>query len=169
MQATSNSKRQLKINGELVDVPAQTGMRLIDFLRDSLGLTGTKEACGRGECGACTVLVDGRPILSCVALMETVGEEISTIEGLAHEYVVLRQAFADHGSFQCGFCTPGQIVRAAALLREPWPDNPREHEAFVRHRMSGNICRCTGYTGIVDAILSVADATQRRAPGTDHA
>jgi aerobic-type carbon monoxide dehydrogenase small subunit (CoxS/CutS family) len=169
MQATSNSNRQLKVNGKLVDVPARTGMRLIDFLRDTLGLTGAKEACGRGECGACTVLVDGRPILSCIALMETVGGEFSTIEGLAGECVALRQAFADHGSFQCGFCTPGQIVRAAALLREPWPDNPLEHEAFVRRRMSGNICRCTGYTGIVDAILSVANVTRSRAAETGRA
>jgi aerobic-type carbon monoxide dehydrogenase small subunit (CoxS/CutS family) len=160
MQGTSDSKRQLKVNGRLVDVPARAGMRLLDFLRDTLGLTGTKEACGRGECGACTVLMDGRPILSCIALTETAVGEISTIEGLAGECVALRQAFADHGSFQCGFCTPGQIVRAAALLREPWPDNPSEHEAFVRRRMSGNICRCTGYTGIVDAILSVANATR---------
>jgi aerobic-type carbon monoxide dehydrogenase small subunit (CoxS/CutS family) len=113
--------------------------------------------------------LDGRPILSCIALTETVAGEISTIEGLAGECVALRQAFADHGSFQCGFCTPGQIVRAAALLREPWPDNPREHEAFVRRRMSGNICRCTGYTGIIDAILSVADATRQRVFGTGPA
>jgi aerobic-type carbon monoxide dehydrogenase small subunit (CoxS/CutS family) len=169
MQGTSDSKRQLKVNGRLVDVPARAGMRLLDFLRDTLGLTGTKEACGRGECGACTVLVDGRPILSCIALTETAVGEISTIEGLAGECVALRQAFADHGSFQCGFCTPGQIVRAAALLREPWPDNPREHEAFVRRRMSGNICRCTGYTGIVDAILSVANATRSDAAETGRA
>jgi aerobic-type carbon monoxide dehydrogenase small subunit (CoxS/CutS family) len=169
MQATSDGKRQLKVNGKQVDAPAQAGMRLIDFLRDTLGLIGAKEACGRGECGACTVLLDGRPILSCIALTETVAGEIRTIEGLAGECVALRQAFADHGSFQCGFCTPGQIVRAAALLREPWPDNPREHEAFVRRRMSGNICRCTGYTGIVDAILSVAAATRQRVSETGPA
>jgi aerobic-type carbon monoxide dehydrogenase small subunit (CoxS/CutS family) len=163
MQATGDGKRQLKVNGKLVDAPARAGLRLLDFLRDTLGLTGAKEACGRGECGACTVLLDGRPILACIAMTETVAGEISTIEGLAGEYIALRQAFADHGSFQCGFCTPGQIVRATALLRESWPDNPLEHEAFVRHRMSGNICRCTGYTGIVDAILSVANATRTRA------
>ena len=169
MQATPDGKRQLKVNGKLVDAPARAGMRLIDFLRDTLGLIGAKEACGRGECGACTVLLDGRPILSCIALTETVAGEIRTIEGLAGECVALRQAFADHGSFQCGFCTPGQIVRAAALLREHWPDNPREHEAFVRRRMSGNICRCTGYTGIVDAILSVAAATRQRVSETGPA
>jgi aerobic-type carbon monoxide dehydrogenase small subunit (CoxS/CutS family) len=163
MQATCDGKRQIKVNGKLVEVPARAGLRLLDFLRDTLGLTGAKEACGRGECGACTVLLDGRPILACIALTETVAGEISTIESLAGECVALRQAFADHGSFQCGFCTAGQIVRATALLREPWPDNPLEHEAFVRHRMSGNICRCTGYTGIVDAILSVANATRSRA------
>jgi aerobic-type carbon monoxide dehydrogenase small subunit (CoxS/CutS family) len=160
MPVGSPDKRQLNVNGRIVKAPSRAGVRLLDFLRDTLGLTGTKEACGRGECGACTVLVGGRPILSCIALTDTVSGEVTTIEGLAEECVTLRQAFADHGSFQCGFCTPGQIVRAAALLREPWPDDPREHEAFVRRRMSGNICRCTGYTGIVDAILSVAGATR---------
>jgi aerobic-type carbon monoxide dehydrogenase small subunit (CoxS/CutS family) len=169
MQATSDARRQLIVNGEAVDAPARAGMRLLDFLRDILGLTGAKEACGRGECGACTVLLDGRPILSCIALAETVLGEVRTIEGLAQECTALRQAFADHGSFQCGFCTPGQIVRAAALLREPWPDDSREHEAFVRRRMSGNICRCTGYTGIIDAILSVADATRHRLAGMGQA
>jgi aerobic-type carbon monoxide dehydrogenase small subunit (CoxS/CutS family) len=148
--------RRLTVNGKAVAAPARAGMRLLDFLRDQLGLTGAKEACGRGECGACTVLVDGRPIVSCIALTETVRGDVRTIEGLAEDFVALRQAFADHGSFQCGFCTPGQIVRAAALLREAWPTDPREHETFIRRRMSGNICRCTGYTGIVDAILAVA-------------
>jgi len=121
-------------------------------------LTGTKEACGRGECGACTVLVNGRPVLSCITLVETVIGPVETIEGLAEANTDLREAFADCGGFQCGFCTPGQVVRASALLKEEWPQSADAKESFVRHRMSGNICRCTGYTGIVDAVLRTAEA-----------
>lgn len=148
---------RLVINGRPVEVAAPPGTRLLDLLRDTLRLTGTKEACGRGECGACTVLVDGRPVASCVQLVDTVDGPVTTIEGLAEAFADLRQAFADHGAFQCGFCTPGQIVRAAALFDEEWPLAPAEREAFVRHRMSGNICRCTGYGGIVEAILQIAE------------
>jgi aerobic-type carbon monoxide dehydrogenase small subunit (CoxS/CutS family) len=149
---------QLRVNGKDVDLAASPGARLLDVLRQNLGLTGVKESCGRGECGACTVLIDNRAVVSCLVLTGAVAGEIKTIEGLADENSDLRAAFADHGAFQCGFCTPGQIVRAAALLREEWPADRGDHEAFVRHRMSGNICRCTGYTGIVDAVLSVAEA-----------
>jgi len=113
---------------------------------------GAKEACGRGECGACTVLVDGMPVMSCVMLASLVSGEVTTVEGIAEESRDLREAFADAGAFQCGFCTPGQVVRAAALLREvPDPD-----ERTVREQMSGNVCRCTGYTQIVDAVLLTA-------------
>lgn len=132
------------------------GVRLIDILRGQLGLTGTKESCGRGECGACTVLIDGRPVVSCLVYAETVRGAVTTIESLAEANTDLREAFADCGAFQCGFCTPGQIVRAAALLGEKWPVDPATREKFVRHRMSGNICRCTGYTGIVEAVLKTA-------------
>jgi aerobic-type carbon monoxide dehydrogenase small subunit (CoxS/CutS family) len=148
--------QRLVVNGNPVDIVAPPGTRLLDVLRDMLGLTGAKEACGRGECGACTVLISGRPVASCIQLADTVEGAVTTIEGLADAFADLRQAFADHGAFQCGFCTPGQIVRAAALLDEEWPLSSAEREAFVRHRMSGNICRCTGYSGIVDAILQVA-------------
>ena len=150
--------RTLLINGSSRAISAAPGTRLLQVLRDDLGLTGTKEACGRGECGACTVLLDGRPILSCIALVDTTDGAVTTIEGLAAGCADLREAFADFGAFQCGFCTPGQIVRAAALLDETWPERPDEAETFVRRRMSGNICRCTGYTGIVDAILHVRAA-----------
>lgn len=150
---------RLRINGADVELPLVPGERLIDLLRDRLRLTGTKEACGRGECGACTVLLDGRPVMSCLVFAETVGDaEVQTIEGLAAAHTDLREAFADCGAFQCGFCTPGQIVRGAALLAEPWPALPAERECFVRHRMSGNLCRCTGYTGIVEALVRTADA-----------
>ena len=132
------------------------GVRLIDILRDQLGLTGTKESCGRGECGACTVLIDGRPVVSCLVYAETVSGAVMTIEGLAEANTDLREAFADCGAFQCGFCTPGQIVRAAALLVETWPVDAVARERFVRHRLSGNICRCTGYTGIVEAVMRTA-------------
>jgi aerobic-type carbon monoxide dehydrogenase small subunit (CoxS/CutS family) len=150
--------RTLQVNGSVREISVAPGTTLLEALRDDLGLTGTKEACGRGECGACTVLLDGRPILACIALVDTTRGSVTTIEGLAEICTDLRRAFADCGAFQCGFCTPGQIVRAAALLDEAWPEHPDETEPFVRRRMSGNICRCTGYTGIVDAILHVRSA-----------
>lgn len=122
--------------------------RLLDVLRDRYELTGTKEACGRGECGACTVLVDGVPVLSCITLAARTVGDVSTVEGVADEATPLRAAFADCGAFQCGFCTPGQIVRGTALLREGLPTD----DAELRRQMSGNICRCTGYTGIIEAL-----------------
>jgi aerobic-type carbon monoxide dehydrogenase small subunit (CoxS/CutS family) len=152
----------LTVNGIAVDVTMPPGVRLIDILRGQLGLTGTKESCGLGECGACTVLIDGRPVVSCVVYAETVSGAVTTIEGLADANTDLREAFADCGAFQCGFCTPGQIVRASALLAETWPADPSAREKFVRHRLSGNICRCTGYTGIVDAVLKTAAARAGR-------
>lgn len=123
-------------------------LRLLDFLRDEVGLPGTKEACGRGECGACTVLIDGRAVLSCITLAARVSGDVETVEGLAEETTVLRRAFAEHGAFQCGFCTSGQIVRAAAVLRAGVPAT----DAGIRAAMSGNVCRCTGYEGIVAAV-----------------
>jgi aerobic-type carbon monoxide dehydrogenase small subunit (CoxS/CutS family) len=136
------------VNGVPVDVAAlPPGTRLIDLLREA-GLTGTKEGCGRGECGACTVLVDGRPVLSCITLAARVDGSVETVEGVAEEAVELREAFARRAAFQCGFCTPGQIVRGVALLREGLP----ESEGELRHCMSGNVCRCTGYAGIIDAL-----------------
>lgn len=127
-------------------------MRLIDVLREHAGLTGTKEACGRGECGACTVLVDGRPVLACITLAARVRGTVETVEGVVEESHDLRAAFARRAAFQCGFCTPGQIVRGVALLREGLP----EEEAELRHAVSGNVCRCTGYEGIVDALRDAA-------------
>jgi aerobic-type carbon monoxide dehydrogenase small subunit (CoxS/CutS family) len=148
---TPPRKVTLRVNGrahELEIAPAETLLRV---LRSRLGLTGAKEACDRGECGACTVLLDGVPIVSCVMLAALVRGEVTTIEGLTEEARDLREAFADKGAFQCGFCTPGQIVRAAALVREGAPPDERT----VRLEMSGNVCRCTGYTQIVDAVMSV--------------
>lgn len=139
----------LRVNGRAHHVETAPGDTLLRVLRDKLGLTGAKEACSRGECGACTVLLDGVPIVSCVMLAALVRGEVTTIEGLAEEARDLREAFADAGAFQCGYCTPGQIVRAAALIRGTQPADERT----VRFEMSGNVCRCTGYTQIVDAVL----------------
>lgn len=127
-------------------------LRLLDYLREECGLLGTKEACGRGECGACTVLVNGTAVLSCISYAARVSGHVETIEGLTDESAPLREAFARHGAFQCGFCTPGQIVRATAVLREGCPAS----DADLRSAMSGNVCRCTGYNGIIAAIREVA-------------
>jgi len=123
-------------------------LRLLDFLRDELDLPGTKESCGRGECGACTVLIDGRAVLSCITLAARVSGHVETVEGLAAETTALRRAFAEHGALQCGFCTSGQIVRAAAVVRAGVP----ESDSDLRRAMSGNVCRCTGYEGIIAAV-----------------
>jgi aerobic-type carbon monoxide dehydrogenase small subunit (CoxS/CutS family) len=154
---------RLDVNGTRHDVSVPAGATLLAVVRDDLGLTGTKEACGRGECGACTMLVAGAPVMSCLVLAARVRGPVTTIEGLAQESADLRAALADTGGAQCGFCTPGQVVRAAALLRE---GGAVSDEAGLRRRLSGNICRCTGYDGIVDAIVRVAaqrSAAARRA------
>lgn len=130
------------------------GLRLLDYLRDTLGLIGTKEACGRGECGACTVLIDGRAVLSCITLASRVDGRVETIEGVAAESEPLRRAFTERGAFQCGFCTSGQIVRGTCLLRAGLPDDDQE----LRAAMSGNVCRCTGYDGIIAAVREAAGA-----------
>ena len=143
----------LRVNGtdhELAVGPSET---LLQVLRGPLGLTGSKEGCGRGECGACTVLVGGVPVLSCISLAARIEDEVVTIEGIVQRDGDLRCAFAEHGGFQCGFCTPGQLVSASALLRGG--GHPSEHD--VRHAMSGNICRCTGYVGIVEAVRETAE------------
>jgi aerobic-type carbon monoxide dehydrogenase small subunit (CoxS/CutS family) len=139
------------VNGEAVEVEATGTRRLLDVLREDLGLTGTKVACGEGHCGACTVMLDGRTALSCITLAHAVGErEVTTIEGLREHPLV--DAFVRADALQCGFCTPGQIVSAAALLdRFPSPS----HED-VAHEMAGNLCRCGAYPKIREAIRSLA-------------
>jgi carbon-monoxide dehydrogenase small subunit len=147
----------LRVNGETYELPVDVRRTLLEVLRDELSLTGTKEGCDTGDCGACTVLLDGIPIASCLTLaVEAQGKEISTIEGLAREGQLhpLQRAFIDHGAIQCGFCTPGIIMSAKALLDK----KPQPTEAEVREAISGNYCRCTGYTKIVEAILATSQA-----------
>ncbi len=130
-------------------------MTLLDILRDNLGLTGTKKACDLGNCGSCTVLLDGKPVVSCLLLaVDARGRDILTIEGLAKNGQLhpLQQAFVDYSALQCGFCTPGMLLSAKALL----DSNPEPTEDEVKEAISGNLCRCTGYGNIVEAILKVA-------------
>ena len=158
------------VNGAHAPHPDDTRVSLLDFLRDRLGLYGTKKGCNQGACGACTVLVDGERILSCLALaVQFEGRSITTIEGLAEKGAMhpLQQAFIDHDGFQCGYCTPGQICSAIAMAAEAKRGLPSAvtenlvskvvdltHEE-LRERMSGNLCRCGAHNGIVDAVLEV--------------
>jgi len=145
----------LRVNGEDHEVLIKSNRTLIEVLRQDLHLTGAKEACGMGACGACTVLVNGKPVHSCITLAEEVeGKEVETIEGLAQggKLHPLQQAFMDYHAFQCGFCTPGMIMAAKALLNR----NLCPTEQEVKSAISGNLCRCTGYGNIVEAILNTA-------------
>jgi len=146
------------VNGEEQNVLADTRDTLLDLLRDRLGLTGTKEGCGNGNCGTCTVLMDGAPVNACLVLaLEVPGRAITTIEGLAAgDLHPLQRALVQHGGTQCGFCTPGIVLSAKALLDE----DPRPSEAQIRHAIAGNLCRCTGYGKIVEAIAAVAAARE---------
>ena len=144
------------INGRAYEVLITPNMTLSELLREHLGLTGTKTACGVGECGSCTVLIDGRPTLSCSTLAIAVQDkEILTIEGLSRgtELHPLQKAFIDAGAIQCGFCTPGMIMTAKAML-DGNPDPTREQ---VKEGLGGNLCRCTGYVKIIDAVMAAAD------------
>ena len=146
----------LTVNGELVEVYVEPWKTLQQVLHDELGLTGTKEGCGTGHCGACTVIVDNKAVKSCLILAPSAaGRDILTIEGLADKDKPhpLQQSFVDHFAVQCGFCTPGMIMSARALLDE----NPNPSEAEVRDGIHGNLCRCTGYVRIVEAILAVSE------------
>src|SRR5918994_2092093 len=143
---------ELRVNGHAYAFDAPVGRSLADVLRDDLGLTGTKVACAEGHCGACTVQLDGVPVLSCITLVHTVGDrEVTTIEGLRDHPLV--HSFVRADALQCGFCTPGQIVSAAALV-EAVPSPDREE---IRHHMAGNICRCGAYPRIEEAILTWRD------------
>jgi len=146
---------KLKINGVLREVVVPPAIPLLHVLREDLHLTGTKEGCGKGECGACTVLLDGKPVPSCLIIVQQAeGKEITTIEGLSKNGKLdpLQEAFVEEGAIQCGFCTPGLIMAAKALLiKKP---SPTEEE--IKEAISGNLCRCTGYTKVIGAIKKVS-------------
>jgi carbon-monoxide dehydrogenase small subunit len=145
----------LRVNGEEREVAVFPNRTLLEILREDLLLTGTKEGCDDGICGTCTVLLDGKPVRSCLLLaIQCVGKEIGTIEGIAREEKLhpIQEAFIDHGAIQCGYCTPGMILAARSLLEEtPHPTNDE-----IKSAISGNFCRCTGYNKIVEAIASAA-------------
>lgn len=148
---------ELKVNGEVYEVAIESHRTLLEVLRESLGFVGTKRGCDEGTCGACTVLVNGKPILSCLMLAtDAIGAEIETIEGqaIAGKPSPLQKAFVDYGAIQCGFCSPGMILSAKALLRE----NPKPTEREIKEAISGNLCRCTGYIKIVEAIKVAAES-----------
>jgi 4-hydroxybenzoyl-CoA reductase subunit gamma len=145
----------LDVNGRRRDVAAADNTLLIEVLRDTLGLTGTKQGCDGGECGACTVLVDDEPRLACITLAASVeGRKVETIEGLARAGRIgaLQRAFHERLGTQCGFCTPGMVMAAEALLRR----EPRPSEAQIREALAGNLCRCTGYVKIVESVQAAA-------------
>ena len=146
-----------KVNGEDYTVRVDIRRTLLEVLRETLGLTGTKEMCNKGDCGGCTVFMDGKPVLSCLTLaVEAQGKEITTIEGLADGYKLhpIQQAFVDSGAIQCGYCTSGFIMSAKALLDR----NGRPTEDDIKEGIANNICRCTGYVQIIEAIQTAAKA-----------
>ncbi len=152
---------QTTLNGEVAEFLCEPRQSLLEVLRDELGFTGSKEGCLTGDCGACSVIINGRTSCSCLVLgVEAEGQEITTVEGLADGDTLhpLQQKFLEHAALQCGICTPGFLVTAKALLdRNP---NPTEHE--VRYALAGNLCRCTGYDKIVKAVLDAASVIQGR-------
>lgn len=155
---------KLTVNGEGYEARVDTGASLLQLLRDHLQLTGTKEGCGNGECGACSVVLDGLLVNACLVLaVEADGASVRTIEGEAQDEALsdLQQAFLDHHALQCGFCTPGMVLAADTLLaRKPSPTDDE-----IAEGMAGNVCRCTGYDAVLKAVRSVADRRGRKAGG----
>jgi carbon-monoxide dehydrogenase small subunit len=150
-----NQSIEFRVNGKKAQLSVDGNQTLLELLREQLDLTGTKKGCDSGDCGACTVLMDGRPVNACLVLAaEVAGSDITTIEGLGqHDNLhPLQQAFVDYNAVQCGFCTPGMILTASALLDE----NPDPTEGDIRQYLQGNLCRCTGYCKIVQAIQAAA-------------
>ena len=147
---------RLNINNQEYELAVEPNLTLVDLLRDELNLTGTKKGCELGECGSCTVIMDGKPVNSCLVLaVQANGREITTIEGLENEQGLhpIQESFVQHGAIQCGFCTSGMILSAKSLLDK----NPNPEEKEIRTAISGNLCRCTGYQKIVEAIKEVKD------------
>ena len=152
-------KKQLKltVNGEPRQIFVQPYYSLLDTLRDELGLTGTKKGCDEGDCGACTVILNGKAVTSCMVLALGLQDaEVTTIEGLATQDALhpVQQAFVDHGGLQCGFCTPGLVMSSVAFLEE----NPNPTEEEAKFAVGGNLCRCTGYSKVIEAIMAAANA-----------
>jgi carbon-monoxide dehydrogenase small subunit len=146
----------LIVNGERFELEVAANRTLLDVLRDELGLTGTKQGCGNGECGACTVLLDGEPVNSCLILaLQANGKSVVTVEGMSKDGAMhpIQEAFITHGAIQCGFCTPGMILSVKALLDR----NPQPKELEIREALVGNFCRCTGYQKIVEAVQALAN------------
>jgi carbon-monoxide dehydrogenase small subunit len=151
----------MKVNGDEYTLEVETHRTLLEVIRDDLGLTGTKLGCGGGECGACTVILNGKAVKSCLMLaFDADGKEILTIEGLAREGELhpLQRAFVEHGAIQCGFCTSGMIMASKALLDE----NPHPSEQHIKDALAGNLCRCTGYVKILEAVSSVPRSMEKR-------
>ncbi len=145
----------LKVNGVNYQVKIPPWRTLVEVLRETLGLTGTKKSCNEGECGACTVILDGRPVTSCLVLaIDAEGKDILTIEGISKDgnFHPVQESFLKHGAIQCGFCTPGMVMSAKALLDE----NPNPNLIEARQAISGNLCRCTGYQHIINSILAAS-------------
>src|ERR1035438_6010827 len=155
-----NKRITFKLNRETRSVEVEPNDILLDTLRDKLGVKSPKIGCERGDCGACTVLLNGRSVRTCLILaIEADGHEITTVEGLSHAGLTpVQQSFLEHGSFQCGFCAPGMVLAATELLGK----NPHPTEAEVREALAGNLCRCTGYKPIIDAVLAVSSKPGRR-------
>jgi carbon-monoxide dehydrogenase small subunit len=148
-------KIRLHLNGRKLEASAAPNQTLLEFLRSAIGLTGTKEGCNTGDCGACTVVLDGKAVNACLVLaVESDGSDVTTIEGLSAEGELhpLQQSFVDNGAVQCGFCTPGMIMSAKALIDE----NPSPTEEEIRFGLAGNLCRCTGYANIIKAVAAAA-------------
>lgn len=151
----------LKVNGTNYRLSIDPRRTLVEVLRENLGLTGTKKSCNEGDCGACTIMMDGKPVASCLVLaMDAQGKEILTIEGLSEGEKLhpIQEAFLKNGAIQCGFCTPGMVMSAKALLDE----NPKPTTAEIRKAISGNLCRCTGYQHIVDSIMAASKMMQKK-------
>jgi carbon-monoxide dehydrogenase small subunit len=151
----------LTVNGLVYELEVEPRERLIDVLRYKLGYTGVKEGCSTGDCGSCTVLLDGKPVTSCLVLAVSAnGKSIVTVEGIAREGKLhpVQQAFVEHGAVQCGFCTPGFIVNSYALLNE----NPNPDVETIRYWLAGNLCRCTGYQKIIKAVLAAAEMMRQQ-------
>jgi carbon-monoxide dehydrogenase small subunit len=159
-------KRELKItvNGDFYHLFVEGHRTLLEVLRDGIGLTGTKNGCGMGECGACTVLLNGEPVNSCLVLVHEVdGQEVLTIEGVSKGGTLhpIQKAFVEHGAIQCGFCTPGMIMSTKALLDR----NPKATRDEIRHALRGNLCRCTGYVKITEAVEAAEDSMREGGRG----